>query len=84
MMDFINKNRTLILSSASALSGFVVIMLSAFVKTPLTPEQTKAVEAGCTALCGGLIYLENYLQNREHKANKADITVNATKIEGGK
>ena len=97
MIDFFNTNRAKILTTGSAVFGFVTIMISAFVKVPLSPEKLKAVEAISIAFCAGLLYLEQILAHRDHKtnvtkidatqavviSNVADIKEAETKIENG-
>jgi hypothetical protein len=77
MLDLIVKNRTLITQIGSMIAGLIVAICNLFPNVHLTSVQKESIDTIGGFLCIGLICLENYVQNREHKSN-------VKKIEGGK
>jgi hypothetical protein len=69
MLDFIKTNRTMITMGGSMIAGIIVAICNVF-KVQLDASQKAAIDTIGTALCVGLICLENYIQNKEHKKNE--------------
>ena len=75
-MGFFIKNRTLFTQLGSFIAVLVVAILHLFPSIKLSTDQLHSIDIICGAVAAILIYIENYVQNREHKNNVTKIEKN--------